>query len=92
MKMRLIVKTIIFIVVAIILTGLDNTISPIIANELAMLQMSNSQDSSLWIQWYSYLSNYKFLGYFIFALLLYCKEINTLINFIKEKINNEKTL
>ena len=92
MKMRLIVKTIIFIVVATILTGLDNTISPIIANELALLQMSNSQDSSLWIQLYLYFSNYKFLVYPIFALLLYCKEINKLINFIKERIKNEETL
>lgn len=91
MKKRLVIKTIIFIVVASIFTGLDNSISPMIANTLAMLQMYNTQDSSFWIQMYSYFSNFKFVICPIFAFILYSKEINTLINFIKEKNKNEKT-
>lgn len=92
MKTRIIIKTIIFVVVSILLTGLGNSLSPIIANELAMLQMSNSQDSSFWIQMYSYLSNYTWLAFAAFAILLYNKDIIKLINFTKEKMKNEETL
>ena len=92
MKKRLVIKTIIFVVVSIVLSGLYNAINPYIASSLAMLQMYSTVDSSFWIQMYSYLNNYTYLVFIVFAILLYNKDIVKLINLIKEKIKNEKTL
>lgn len=91
MKKRIVIKTVILIVTSILVTGLSNSISPLIANELAMLQMNNSQDSNFWIQMYAYIANYIYLLYIALAILLYNKDIVTLINFLKEKMNHEKT-
>ena len=91
MKKRIVIKTVILIVASILVTGLSDSISPLIANELAMLQMNNSQDSSFWIQMYAYIANYTYLLYIALAILLYNKDIVTLINFLKEKMNHEKT-
>lgn len=91
MKKRIIIKTVIFIITSILLTGLGNTISPMMSSSLAILQMYNTQDSSFWIQMYSYLTNYTYFLYIAFAILLYNKDIVTLINFIKEKMKHDKT-
>ena len=92
MKKRIIIKSVILIAVSIIFTGLNNSISPLIANSLAMMQMNNSEDSSFWIQMYSYLNNYTYLLFIGFVLLLYNKDITNLINFAKEKFKHEETL
>lgn len=92
MKKRLVIKTIIFIAVSIVLTGLYNAVDPYIASSLAMLQMYSTVDSSFWIQMYSYLNNHTYLVFIVFAILLYNKDIIKLINFTKEKIKNENTL
>lgn len=51
------------------------TVDPIVVNELAMLQMGNAVDSSMWIQVYSFAKNYEPVWFFALALILFLKEI-----------------
>lgn len=80
------IKIIIFIVLVFLYNMLKQFVSPLIANELAMNQMQNTIDSNLWIQLYTYFSNYSILIFIIIAILLFNKDIVNLIN----KNNNNK--
>lgn len=61
-------------------------VDPIIVNELAMSQMGNVTDSSMWIQLYSVARNYEVLWFAVFTGLLFLKEIILLIETIIEEI------
>lgn len=61
------------------------SVSPIIANELAMIQMQNSVDSSFGIQAYTFLSNYDWMLFMLLVVLVFYKDILNVINNIKEK-------
>lgn len=61
-------------------------VDPIIVNELAMSQMGNATDSSMWIQLYSVARNYEVLWFAVFTGLLFLKEIILLIETIIEEI------
>lgn len=80
------IKIIIFIVLVFLYNMLKQFVSPLIANELAMNQMQNTIDSNLWIQLYTYFSNYSVLIFIVIAILLFNKDIVNLIN----KNNNKK--
>lgn len=80
------IKIIIFIVLVFLYNMLKQFVSPLIANSLAMNQMQNTVDSNLWIQLYTYISNYSILIFIIIAILLFNKDIVNLIN----KNNNKK--
>ena len=74
------IKIIIFIVLVFLYNMLKQFVSPLIANELAMNQMQNTIDSNLWIQLYTYFSNYSVLIFIVIAILLFNKDIMNLIN------------
>ena len=80
------IKIIIFIVLVFLYNMLKQFVSPLIANKLAMNQMQNTIDSNLWIQLYTYFSNYSVLIFIVIAILLFNKDIVNLIN----KNNNKK--
>ena len=50
-------------------------VDPIIANQLALGQMNNTVDSSLWIQAYSIAKNYEILWFAGLAVIVFLKEI-----------------
>jgi len=77
--LKTVLKTIVLVFVFTVTIGIDTAISPIIMNSLAMQQMNNSIDSSMWIQMYQYFSNYKFLVMLAIALVTYANEIETLV-------------
>lgn len=91
MSKRIIIKTVWLILTLIILQGIDSIWSQQIANYLALQQMNNTVDSSVWIQGYTYFSNCKYL-IIIAAALLYKNEIRELINFLRKRLktNEEK--
>ena len=80
------IKIIIFIILVFLYNMLKQFVSPLIANELAMNQMQNTIDSNLWIQLYTYISNYSILIFIIITILFFSKDIVNLIN----KNNNKK--
>ena len=81
------IKIIIFIVLVFLYNMLKQFVSPLIANSLAMNQMQNTVDSNLWIQLYTYFSNYSVLIFIVIAILLFNKDIVNLINKNNKKEN-----
>lgn len=84
------IKIIIFIVFVFLYNILKQFVSPLIANELAMNQMQNTIDSNLWIQLYTYFSNYSILIFIVIAILFFNNDIINLINKNKKEQNDEK--
>lgn len=82
------IKIIIFIVLILLYNILNQFISPLASNEMAMYQMQNTIDSNLWIQLYTYFSNYSVLIFIVIGILLFNKNI---INFIKEKKEKDES-
>lgn len=74
------IKIIIFIVLVFLYNMLKQFVSPLIANSLAINQMQNTVDSNLWIQLYTYFSNYSVLIFIIIVILFFNKDIVSLIN------------
>lgn len=83
------VKIVLFVVLIFLYDVLKQFISPLIANDLVMNQMQSTVDSNLWIQLYTYLSNYSFLIFIVIAILLFNKNIINLIKKYKEKGEQE---
>lgn len=88
MKKSIKIKIIIFIVLILLYNILYQFISPLVSNEMAMYQMQNTIDSNLWIQLYTYFSNYSVLIFIVIGILLFNKNI---INFIKEKKEKDES-
>lgn len=85
-----IIKIVFWLIFVTVLNVLTTSINPIITNYMALNQMYNTIDSSLWIQIYSRLS---FLYPIFIGLLLYLtlhNEVKKIYKHLKEKINNEK--
>lgn len=82
MKKSTKIKIVIFVVLILLYNILNQFISPLISNGLAMYQMQSTIDSNLWVQLYTYFSNYSVLIFIVIGILLFNKNI---INFIKEK-------
>lgn len=85
MKTSTKIKIVVFLVLLFLYNALNQFISPLIANDLAMNQMQNTVDSNLWIQLYTYFSNYSILIFIVIAILLFNKDIVNLINKINKK-------
>ena len=85
MKTSTKIKIVVFLVLLFLYNALNQFISPLIANDLAMNQMQNTVDSNLWIQLYTYFSNYSILIFILIAILLFNKDIINLINKINKK-------
>lgn len=86
----IIVKIMIIAIVITIINITDQVVSPIIANELALIQMENREDSSLWIQLYSNISNYVWVAIVILVIFLFLRELKYIFNFIKSKFKEDK--
>lgn len=90
---KTVIKTICMAIVLIVMQGISNACSQIIANYLALQQMNNSVDSNAWIQAYTYFSNYKILIVIAIVALLYKKELKKMFHFLREKRKaNEKEI
>lgn len=84
------VKIVLFVVLIFLYNILKQFISPLIENDLAMNQMHSTVDSNLWIQLYTYLSNYSILIFIVIAILLFNKNVINFINKIKENDKSEE--
>ena len=84
------VKIVLFVVLIFLYNILKQFVSPLIANDLALNQMHSTVDSNLWIQLYTYISNYSILIFIVIAILLFNKNIINFINKIKENDKKEK--
>lgn len=69
-------------------------LSPIVENELALLQIGSSVDSSFLIHVYSGLKNYIWIAFAILMMPMFRKELAYIFKFvtskIKEDFNNEE--
>ena len=83
------VKIVLFVVLIFLYNILKQFVSPLIANDLALNQMHSTVDSNLWIQLYTYFSNYSILIFIVIAILLFNKNIINLIKKYKEKGEQE---
>jgi hypothetical protein len=93
MKVRLITKTIVLAIIIFIykiaMNFIEPLVTPLITNELVMNQMNNKVDSNLWLQLYTYATNYAWVGLAVIIVALYCREVLEIFDLIKEKRNEE---
>ena len=89
--MKQVIKIIIIVITTFILywNWLFDGLNTFIANTLAVKQLENTVDSSLWIQWYTSFNDNKFLIIIALVALLYTKEIKELI---KRRQTNEEEI
>lgn len=90
MKVRLIVKIAVLVSTVFTYRAVMNYIAPIAANELALRQMSNTVDSNLCIQLYTYALNHERVALAIFIAALFGREVCEIIKKLKEKRNEEE--
>ena len=90
MKARIKIKLIILVFIAFAYKAVEQTLSPIVANKLAMNQMYHTLDSSVGIQIYSYAVNHAKVALAIFIIVLFNREVREIIKKVKEKRNEEK--
>jgi len=88
--MKAFIKFLILFVLVIIYNAFVQTVSPIIANQLAIQQMQNYDTSSMGIQLYSYLTNYSWIVFVILIVIMFHKDVVNIIKKIKESVNNEE--
>ena len=88
--MKVFIKLIILSVLVIIYNAFTQTMSPIIANQLAMQQMQNYDTSSMGIQLYQYLTNYGWIVFVILIVIMFRKDVANIFKKIKESMNNEE--
>lgn len=93
MKVRLITKTMVLAIIIFIykiaMNFIEPIVTPLITNELVMNQMNNTTDSNLWLQLYTYATNYAWVVLAVIIVALYCREVLEIINLIEEKKNEE---
>lgn len=90
MKARIKIKLIILVFIPFAYKAVEQTLSPIVANKLAMNQMYHTLDSSVGIQIYSYAVNHAKVALAIFIIVLFNKEVREIIKMLKEKMNEKK--
>ena len=90
MKARIKIKLIILVFIAFAYKAVEQTLSPIVANKLAMNQMYHTLDSSVGIQIYGYAVNHAKVALAIFIIVLFNREVREIIKKVKEKRNEEK--
>lgn len=90
MKRRVKIKLIILVLIVFNFKVVEQILSPIVANNLAMNQMYNTLDSSVGIQIYSYAVNHAKVALAIFIIVLFNREVREIIKKLKEKMNEKK--
>lgn len=90
MKPRVKIKLIILVLIVFIYKAVEQILSPIVANRLAMNQMYHTLDSSVGIQVYSYAVNYAKVALAIFIIVFFNREVREIIKKVKEKMNEKK--
>ncbi len=93
MRTKTFFKVILLLVLGIFYINLDTYVTaiyPAIANMLAMAQMNNSADSSMWILLYSKINNYAWEIWIFLTLVLFHKELINAFKKLKEIIENEE--
>lgn len=92
MNKKQILKLIITIVVSFTLYSgwIFDGLNSIIVNNLAMKQLENTTDSSLWIQWYTTFNDNKILIIIALVALLYTKEIKQIFTRKGENTNEKE--
>ena len=91
MKVKpIIIKVGVLMVISIIYNAFVQTVSPIIANQLAMQQMQNYDTSNMGIQLYSYLTNYSWIIFVVLIVIMFHKDVVNIFKKIKESVNNEE--
>lgn len=88
--MKAFIKFLILSVLILIYNAFVQTVSPIIANQLAMQQMQNYDTSSMGIQLYTYLTNYSWVVFIVLIVIMFHKDIVNIFKKIKENVNNEE--
>lgn len=73
--MKAFIKFLILFVLVFIYNAFVQTVSPIIANQLAMQQMQNYDTSSMGIQLYSYLTNYSWIIFVVLIVIMFHKDV-----------------
>lgn len=90
MEARIKIKLIILVIIVFNYKAVEQFISPIVANNLAMNQMGNMWDSSVGIQIYSYAVNHAKVALAIFIFVLFNREVREIIKKLKEKMDEKK--
>lgn len=90
MKIRVKIKLIILVLIVFNFKVVEQILSPIVANNLAMNQMGNKWDSSVGIQFYIYVMNYAKVALAIFIFVLFNREVREIIKKLKEKMYEKK--
>ena len=89
-KIVILIKIIVLGTIVFMYNMMMQSVSPIIENQLAMNQMTNTVDSSMGIQMYTYAKNYGWVGFLILVLALFLDEIISLINRMKENKSKDE--
>lgn len=90
MKPRVKIELIILVLIVSGYKAVEQILSPIIANKLAMNQMYHTLDSSVGIQVYSYVVNHAKVALAIFIIVLFNREVREIIKKLKEKRYEKK--
>lgn len=86
----IIIKLFILFSFVFLLNLISATIAPVTQNELAMMQMENTIESSMGIQLYSYIKDYSWVVIVFVTAMLFYKEIKFIFNKAKEIFKNEE--
>lgn len=87
---KIIYKIIFLAIILFAYSAIEMVVNPIVANYMATYQMDMTQDSNMWIQLYSYVSNYSFVFGIILIALLFRKEVIELYKKLKGENKNEE--
>ena len=89
-SLKVVVKFCIFVVFIFAFNVIGQTIIPVSQNQIAMMQMENTVESSMGIQLYSYIKDFSWVVVVIIAIMMFKKEIKIIFNKIKEIFKNEE--
>ena len=90
MRTRTIIKAVLLVLIVFTYRAIEQLISPIVANNLAMNQMRNTWDSSVGVQFYIYVINRAKVALAIFIIVLFNREVRENIKKLKEKRYEKK--
>ena len=83
------IKTIVYLVLCIAIDAITKGVSQIGVNYMATYQMSNTVDSSFWIQIAPHISLLSFIVAVLFGIFVFKNEIKYIWNYGRSKENKE---
>ena len=86
---RVIIKTVAYFVFCIVIDAITKGVSQIGINYMATYQMSNTVDSSFWIQIVPHISLLGFIVAVLFGIFVFKNEIKYIWNYDKSKESKE---